>query len=180
MTDANPDRMGRGLGGYGVPGRLIAIAGAARAFMEPVWADWHRDGGGNCPPIPSQSTCGRTALFLQRALVEDGFCAHWANGIPRASEEGPQLGPFGFFDGASWRSHCWVKAEGWIVDITADQFGAAPVIVVPVTDPRYGERTFDAASPEHISRRIRQVDGLWPLWLAARACLGNTNSVARQ
>lgn len=39
----------------------------------------------------------------------------------------------GYFDGKAWRGHYWVEAvdsQGlqWIADITADQFGAAPVV----------------------------------------------------
>lgn len=152
--------------------RLLEIASAARAFMEPEWRAWWRDAGVECPHPASRSTCGRSSLFMVRALRREGHDARWANGIPRVSAESPDLGPFGFHTGARWESHAWVEVGGWIVDITADQFGAPPVVVVPATDPRYGRLTLDTASPESIERRARQVDEIWSFWIAARLAIG--------
>lgn len=53
-----------------------------------------------------------------------------------------------------------------LADLTADQFGAAPVIVTPADDPRYGAHTQDTATPEAIAARLRTVDELWRDWLA--------------
>lgn len=37
-----------------------------------------------------------------------------------------------------WKSHAWLEHEqGWILDLTADQFGYQDLIIVPTTDPRY-------------------------------------------
>lgn len=37
-----------------------------------------------------------------------------------------------------WKSHAWLEHEhGWIVDLTADQFGYQDLIIVKNTDPRY-------------------------------------------
>ncbi|HWK32476.1 MAG TPA: hypothetical protein VNR51_02185 [Hyphomicrobium sp.] len=79
------------------------------------------------------------------------------------------IGPFGFFAGGRWQSHAWVRSGDWIVDITADQFDADPVVVTPACDPRYGAGACDTALPEFIAARRRAVDALWPLWLAWRA-----------
>ena len=148
--------------------RLFGIASAARRFMEPVWNGWHRNDRRKPPSIPSRFTCGRTSEFLRRTLCGEGLDAEWANGIPRLSDDGPEIGPYGFLASGRWESHTWAEVEGWIVDITADQFGAAPVIVVPSTDSRYGKRTMDTASPEFVTRRNGQVDEIWPLWVEAR------------
>lgn len=144
-----------------MPDSLLATATTVRAFLEPAWRHWQP---GAEPP--SKNTCGRSSLFLQRVLVDRGYEARWTNGIPRLAEDAPDLGPFGFFGGARWESHAWVECDGFIVDVTADQFGAPPVLVTPATDPRYGALTMDTASPEAVAARHRAIEGLWRDWLA--------------
>jgi len=144
-----------------MPDSLHAIAATVRAFLEPSWRRWQP---GAEPP--SKNTCGRSSLFLQRVLADRGHKATWTNGIPRLGENAPELGPFGFFSGTRWESHAWVECDGFIVDVTADQFGARPVLVTPATDPSYGARTLDTASPEAVAARQRTVDELWQDWLA--------------
>ncbi|KAA8388650.1 hypothetical protein FOH24_12435 [Acetobacter tropicalis] len=145
---------------------LIKIATAARSFLEPVWVEWHKARGGPVPPIHSQYTCGRSSLFIVRALRHEGIAGTWRSGVPRHSENGPDLGPLGFHGKDRWEGHAWVEAGGYILDITADQFGASPVIVVPVGDERYSPGDLDTALPVHIANRIKAVDAIWPLWLA--------------
>ncbi|HWK39947.1 MAG TPA: hypothetical protein VNR88_13605 [Hyphomicrobium sp.] len=38
-----------------------------------------------------------------------------------------------------------MRSGDWIVDITADQFGSAPVVVAPACDPRQGAGPRDTA-----------------------------------
>ncbi len=148
--------------------RLHRTASAARAFLEPVWPLWHA-ARGTAPAVPSQWTCGRSSLFLQRVLSEDlGVASVWVCGTPRYAEDAEELGPYGFLRDGRWRSHAWVVAEDWIVDITADQFGAAPVIVSPFSDERYGRGPEDTATDESKQRRHQTVAGLWPLWLTSQ------------
>jgi hypothetical protein len=142
-----------------MPDSLHAIATAVRAFLEPAWRRWRPDA-----EPPSKNTCGRSSLFLERVLRHEGYEAHWTNGVPRHAEGGPEFGPFGFFTGRRWESHAWVTCGGFIVDVTADQFGAAPVIVTPASDPRYGAQTLDTATPEAIAARLRTIDELWRVW----------------
>jgi len=125
--------------------QLIDIAVSTRRFIEPVWHDWHRARDGEIPGVASRHTCARTSLFLVKVLHREGLPAEWMSGIPRLSDEGPDLGPFGFFVDGSWQSHAWVRGGDWIVDITADQFGSAPVVVAPACDPRYGAGPRDTA-----------------------------------
>jgi hypothetical protein len=144
-----------------MPDSLLALAISVRAFLEPAWRQWQ-------PGVDpaSKNTCGRSSLFLERVLRQAGHEASWTNGVPRLSEDGPDLGPFGFFTGVRWESHAWVECGGIIVDVTADQFGAPPVIVTPANDPRYGAQTFETANAEAIAARHRVVDALWQGWLA--------------
>lgn len=92
------------------------------------------------------------------------------SGVPRLAEDGPEIGPFGFFSGERWESHAWSECDGWIVDITADQFDAAPVIVVPITDVRYRSGSADTALPEFAAARRAAVNAIQPAWAEFRAC----------
>ncbi|OUL66244.1 hypothetical protein HK16_11550 [Acetobacter senegalensis] len=145
--------------------RLIEMATTARSFLEPVWIEWHTARGGKLPAVPSQSTCGRSSLFVVKALRHVGITATWKTGVPRHFEGGPELGPIGFHANGRWQSHAWVEACGYIIDITADQFGAAPVIVVPTGDRRYAEGTEDTALPAFVANRTNAVEAIWPRWL---------------
>jgi hypothetical protein len=149
--------------------QLFQIAVSARHFIEPVWDEWHRAQGPDRPSPASAFTCGRTSLFLVKVLQTDGFEAEWQSGTPRLSEEGPELGPYGFHSGNRWESHAWVCCDGLIVDITADQFGAEPVIVTSTTDERYRAGDKDTAPPSSIEARRKAVDDIWPRWLRQRA-----------
>lgn len=133
--------------------------------MEPIWLGWHRTWNGDAPSTPSQWTCGRTSLFLVRALTAEGLDASWASGTPRLSPESPELGDFGFLSDIGWQSHAWVECGNIIVDITADQFGASPVLITDRHDRRYRRGDRDTALPEFILARERAVDEIWPRWL---------------
>ncbi len=89
--------------------------------------------------------------------------------MPRLTEDGPDVGPYGFFFSHRWKSHAWVECEGWIVDITADQFGADPIIVTPVADPRYGKGDADTALPEYVLTRTKAVNAILLSWVEFRA-----------
>lgn len=146
--------------------QLFEVAVSARRFIEPIWHEWHLAWGPNPPTVASRFTCGRTSLFLVDVLRHEGKAAEWVSGVPRLAEEGPELGPYGFFFAGRWESHAWVRCGAWIIDITADQFGADPVIVTPAIDRRYSAGNRDTALPIHVAARRRAVDELWPRWLA--------------
>lgn len=129
------------------------IAITARQFLERVWPHWHAKLGLN-PAIPSTGTCGRSSLFLQRVLQDDhGIASAWVTGR--------------FIrDGASDK-HSWIEAAGFIIDITGDQFGLEPIIIVPVGDARYRAGA-DGALPEFKVKRERDVTSVWPDWKRLR------------
>ncbi|MDP3403854.1 MAG: lasso peptide biosynthesis protein [Brevundimonas sp.] len=145
---------------------ILAIATDVRAFLEPVWREWHMVRGGELPTIASENTCGRSSLFLQRALIDTGFAAEWVSGVSDRLND-----PVGFFDGEIWRSHAWVQCEDLIVDITADQFGDRPVTVVGLHDDRYRKGPGDTALSEFVAARTEAVAAIWPRWIAARNCV---------
>lgn len=144
---------------------LFRIATNVRVFLETVWPSWHQSKGMSVPAIPSSNTCGRSSLFLTRVLGDLGLASEWANGIPRHDENGPDLGPYGFHSRARWESHSWVECKGFILDVTADQFGARPVIVTEINDARYGKHTNDVASEEARREREHDVEAIWLAWL---------------
>ncbi len=145
---------------------LWAVARAVHAFLEPVWPEWHRAWGGQQPVMPSQWTCGRSSLFLQKVLNEDlAIPAQWVSGVP---QEGSEMKSIGFFTGSRWEGHAWVEVQqGWIIDITADQFGADAIIVTRDGDARYCKGESDTALPVFVANRQRAVAELWPHWQAS-------------
>lgn len=134
--------------------QLFMLALQVRSFLEPVWLEWHAAGGADIPSPPSRTTCGRSSLFLKRVLKEHGIAA---GGKPQ--------GYFGFHAGQDWRSHAWVEAGSFIIDVTADQFGDEPVIVTTSPDPRYQKGVIDSAYPEFVRSSQRAIDRLWLRWL---------------
>ena len=126
---------------------LERLAEDVRLFLEDRWREWHAHIGSPDLLTPSQGTCGRSSLLLRDVLRDAGFDAHFACGSP---VEGAR----GYHAPRGWLGHAWVRVEGLIVDVTADQFGAAPVLITPEDDPRYAEGK-DMAEEEFIARRQR-------------------------
>lgn len=143
--------------------RLIRLAHEARAFLEPHWREWYQCAG--APPgrvSLSQGTCGRSSRFLRDMLREEGFVAELAFGSPITC-------PCGFHSADGWRGHAWVICHDppRIVDITADQFHAPPVIVAPLDDARY-IRGEDVAGEDFIAKRQKIARALLKEWRARR------------
>ncbi|UDF05444.1 hypothetical protein [Asticcacaulis sp. AND118] len=142
----------------------MALATEARNFLLPVWEEW-QSARGLSPVVLSTRTCVRSSLFLSRVLQAHGFDAAWVNNVPRLSEEGPELGPYGYFADARWEAHAWVTCENWIVDITADQFGGDPVTVTERGNLLYGFSGVDTAPEATRQRRETEIAVLWQRWL---------------
>lgn len=139
--------------------RLSRLAREARAFLEPHWERWHREAGS--PPgktSVSQGTCGRSSQFLAEMLREEGFETELAFGSPVTC-------PCGFRSANGWRGHAWVICHepARIIDLTADQFGAPPVIVTTPDDPRY-IRGEDVADEAVIAARQKAAQALLADW----------------
>jgi hypothetical protein len=147
--------------------RLLHAAELTRAFLAPRWVDWHA-AEGRAPVPPSKDTCGRSSRFLAVVIERElGLPVRCATGVPRLGLDDPDVGPWGFHDGLRWQSHSWVVSAGWIVDITADQFGAPPVVVVTLPSEQHAEGPADTASDWAKQRREALVAQLWPSWLAS-------------
>lgn len=79
----------------------------------------------------TEGSCFYAAVLLANMLNNFG------DGVSAVIRGGDGLGDGGFQDSAGkWHGHYWVEATGpsgvFIVDITADQFWQAPVLVIPI------------------------------------------------
>ncbi len=150
-------------------GTLVGHIADTRLFLETIWPLWHERRGDAVPSPNSRGTCGRSSLFLCKALRLEGLECEFAIGNPFDATGLNRVSPFGFFSGDRWESHAWAHCGGLILDITADQFGAPPIIVTSADDPRYNANQSDAAYPSSIAARHAAVESVWPQWLTFRS-----------
>lgn len=108
--------------------------------------------------MPSQWTCVRSSLLLAKALERRGVRAVLRSGQPLDGEDN------GLLAGDGWVSHAWVEAAGFVIDITADQFGQAPVVVIPIGDATYRRAEDEAHQLAPTRAGLAAVDEIWPLW----------------
>lgn len=73
-------------------------------------------------------------------------------------------GDAGYFDGTAWRGHYWLELTTahrgtWVVDITADQFGGPPVVVLPLPASRDRYRAVNQADTDaHVAEFLAQLE----------------------
>ncbi len=108
--------------------------------------------------------CVRSSLFLARVLNRCGLDAAFQSGRPVDQAPHGLTTDFGVLTASGWVSHAWVKAGDFLIDITADQFGHAPVILTSIGDPAYrgGDRAECRLIPT--ASGIAAVDDIWTLW----------------
>lgn len=92
----------------------------------------------------------RSSLLLARALERQGFPATLRSGH--------------LLTGDGWVSHAWVEAAGSIIDVTADQFGHAPVVITPADNPVYRRARDEADQLTPTRAGIAAVEEIWPSW----------------
>ncbi|MGU3314554.1 hypothetical protein ACLBWH_03315 [Sphingomonas sp. M6A6_1c] len=143
---------------------LLAFATTARTFLVPHWHQWHEQWGPPMPVTASQWTCVRSNLFLTRVLDRYGIAAVLRSGQPRNRNTGIIDACYGLFVADCWESHAWIEADGFIVDVTADQFGAAPVIVTAAGDGAYRAADDDAHLLPPTPAAHAAIDDIWPIW----------------
>jgi hypothetical protein len=147
-----------------VEAMLLALATTARTFLMPHWHRWHEQWGPPPPAMVSQWTCVRSSLFLVRVLEGHGIAAVLRSGQPRNRNTGGIDACYGRFVAGCWVSHAWVEANGFIVDVTADQFGAAPVIVTETGDAAYRAADDDAYLLPPTLAAHAAAEDIWPIW----------------
>lgn len=105
-----------------------------RALFAPLWArtheQWVKEGTDITYPTPSSMQCATTVLTMGGTTGtlkadaqpgESGFLA-FRSGWMFHPTDGRQ----------PWHPHAWIGLEGgWMLDLTADQFGYDPVLLTP-------------------------------------------------
>jgi transglutaminase-like putative cysteine protease len=146
---------------------LTALTQEVRAFLEPHWAEWHgRSGSPEGRRTLSEGTCGRSSRFLYELLRARGIPAEPVFGSPVECD-------CGFRTERGWKGHGWVQCHepACIIDVTADQFGAEPVIVTAPDDPRY-RAGHDVAGQGWMAERERVAKELMRAWERRQAMAG--------
>lgn len=118
---------------------ITTFAVTVRQFLEPHWLTAHQSWNEIPDPL-SRWMCRYSSIFLATLLRELQSEHVWeivGGRPPQHTDATPpvQIGMLGC-DG-TWHDHCWVKGNGLIIDLTADQFGYAPVIATHASDYRY-------------------------------------------
>jgi len=143
---------------------LLAVATTARTFLLPHWSRWHHLWGPPPPAISYQWTCVRSSVFLVKALHRCGIEARLQSGQPPKKAPGVAGEDCGLFTAEGWVGHAWVEASGFVVDITADQFGHAPVVVLPAADTTYRPAQDEAYTLMATKNGMAAIDEIWPSW----------------
>lgn len=138
--------------------RLLAVASTARTFLLSHWPRWHEAWGPPAPLVLSQWTCVRSSLLLLKALEWWGVRATLRSGHPHNNRR------YGLLTVKGWVSHAWVEADGFVADITADQFGHPPVVVIPVDNPIYRGADEETYRLRPTRAGIVAVNEIWPSW----------------
>jgi hypothetical protein len=77
---------------------------------------------------------------------------------------GGPIATYGILTADGWASHAWVEAAGFVIDITADQFGHDPVVVTPVNDPTYRPANGGPHELKPTFNGVAAVDEIWSSW----------------
>jgi hypothetical protein len=96
-------------------------------------------------------------MFLVRALHRCGIEARLQSGQPPKKAPGIAGEDCGLFTAEGWVGHAWV-------DITADQFGHAPVVVLPAADTTYRPARDEAYTLTATKNGMAAIDEIWPSW----------------
>jgi len=137
---------------------VLQIAERTRVSLESLWPE-HDDFLGGYGAPASTGQCGRSSCVLVRLLSEELPDGDWrlAGGLEDVRDRMntddlvPDAQSGGMVWSGFWQDHYWVVSEayGLIVDVTADQFGHAPVVVCGLDDPRYRENLLPGVADRH-------------------------------
>ncbi|MDZ7282143.1 lasso peptide biosynthesis protein [Sphingomonas sanguinis] len=145
------------------PASLMDIAVGVRSFLLPHWHRWHALWGPPEPATPSQWTCMRSSLLLARVFERCGIRAVIRSGRSRYDADCVPMDR-GLFAAGTWESHAWIEVAGFVVDITADQFGHAPVVMTSACNPTYRAADDQRYQLPQTPAALAAVDAIWPLW----------------
>ncbi len=146
---------------------VAAVAHRMRAFLEPLWSEWHEArrerlaamGEPSDPPAQaSRGMCRWSSMVLLDVLAKETGRTWTLKG----GSVYPPLHPTGgILDAAGqWRDHYWVEAGDLLVDVTADQFGRPSVIVESGAHPLHRPNYTPAEIRQHVAD-ARITAGKW-------------------
>lgn len=136
-----------------------------RKYLEPRWQNLHRIWGPE-PTVPSTYMCRYTCIFIKALLPSSGL-SPWriAGGRPAEELNGTIIGRFGMrSENGLWFDHCWIQNDKQIIDITADQFGYEPVVMVSSEDDRYSANLNELALSNDLTRLYPRVEPWLQEW----------------
>jgi hypothetical protein len=113
---------------------------AYRNFLLPLWLAAHQSWDSKkIPSCPSLHMCRYTTLFLYEVIKKyHDLDAVILTGCPDEDVNATANGLYGIKDkNGRWHDHSWIVVDDSIIDLTADQFGYAPIIQTLATDQRY-------------------------------------------
>lgn len=106
---------------------LKAVANVARLIFIAMLNDYESGTG-------TEGTCAFSTVLV-KCMLEN------RTSFKVTQKGGDGQGDGGYFDAAGGHGHYWLEVDtpvgAYVVDITADQFGADPVVVVPASSPQY-------------------------------------------
>lgn len=129
-----------------LPNRLVVVRGA----LEGYWAAWAIERS-RPSAATGESMCRFTSAFLVLILGNQWWVG---GGEPYATGKAG-----GFFDGTTWHAHYWITDGEFIVDLTANQFGAPAIVFTSTEDSRYFENCTEfelAESLHHVQHRAQE------------------------
>lgn len=112
---------------HGPADELEIIANYTRKVLIALLED-------SMPGKDTEGACAYATLLLKTML-------HSHTEFTATPKGGDGQGDGGYFGATGGHGHYWLEVDtpagAYVVDITADQFGANPVVVVPATNPQY-------------------------------------------
>lgn len=149
--------------------QITELTALFRTHLEPCWRQFHEDYangvGRKGVPIPdpiSSFTCRHTSAFILRRLVAAGVgdvapAGGWMrHAYLPADKEITIEGNHEFDDaGFVWQPHFWLEHNGFIIDITKDQFGWDHSAITPIEEGQAIYRRLDQYSKSYWLKSLK-------------------------
>lgn len=143
---------------------MVAALEQLREFLLPCWHWTHLNfikygqrlsmhKRTEIPDPVSTDMCRHTTLFLLQLLAQTGDTRWRVAGGFLNHKDAPGV----YEESGLWLQHWWLESADYILDLTADQFGWEPVVLVPVTDARYSRQP-DQSKKQRVTTLKGSVD----------------------
>jgi hypothetical protein len=144
-----------------------------RRFLEPIWVKTHKSWDDEpMPDPPSKYMCRYSCLFLQQLLQQYGY-GQWSIELgrpPSPDLNGTKEGKFGYYAKDGWYDHAWLVKDGVIIDITADQYGDAPIIISSITSSKYNANLSEDNAAMDLKKLKKRAVSWIDMWSHQTVC----------